>query len=376
MSGTRAIAYSTPRISSPTTLDGRASRSAKDARRGAAQPSSEDDTTERAKVASRCPHGLGYARARVEITEKDAVVGGVRLHYAEGPASGPPLLLVPGQSMPWQSYTKVLPALWARYHVFALDVRGHGRSEHTPGRYTFSRLGDDTVAFVREVIGAPALVSGNSSGGIMALRAAAIAPEWVRGIVLEDPPLFTTEHPRAKETWVQGFFEHTVRTLPDLSLYFSTLEIPRARGVELMSFPRPLAWILGGAIRRHQAAHPGAPVDLWWLPLHVRLFVRGLSEYDVDFTRACADGRMYDLDQAADLARVRCPALLVKAASFVHPTLGLVGAMADGDVARAKAILPSLVVEEVRSPHVVHIADPKRFVSFVDRVAAAAATSS
>jgi pimeloyl-ACP methyl ester carboxylesterase len=139
---------------------------------------------------------------------------------------------------------------------------------------------------VREVIRAPALVSGNSSGGIMALRAASIAPEWVRGIVLEDPPLFTTEHPRAKETWVQGFFEHTVRTLPDLALYFSTLTIPRERGVELMKFPRPLAWILGGAIRRHQAAHPGAPVDLWWLPLHVRLFVRGLSEYDVDFTRA------------------------------------------------------------------------------------------
>lgn len=309
----------------------------------------------------------------MDVVERDAVVDGVRLHYAEGPRSGPPLLLVPGQSMPWQSYTKVLPTLTRRYHVFALDVRGHGRSEHTPGRYTFSRLGADTVSFVREVIRAPALVSGNSSGGIMALRAASIAPEWVRGIVLEDPPLFTTEHPRAKETWVQGFFEHTVRTLPDLALYFSTLTIPRERGMELMKFPRPLAWILGGAIRRHQAAQPGAPVDLWWLPLHVRLFVRGLSEYDVDFTRACADGRMYDLDQAVDLARVRCPALLVKAASFVHPTLGLVGAMAPSDVARARQILPSLVVEELRTPHVVHIAEPERFVGFVDRVASLAA---
>ncbi|MBX7197317.1 MAG: alpha/beta hydrolase [Sandaracinaceae bacterium] len=308
----------------------------------------------------------------VACREQDAVVEGVRLHYVEGPASGPPLLLIPGQSMPWQSYTKVLPILAERYHVFAIDVRGHGKSEHTPGHYTFSRLGEDVVAFVRDVIRAPALVSGNSSGGIMALHAAALAPSWIRGIVLEDPPLFTTELPRARDTWVQGFFEHTVRTLPDLPRYFSTLTIPKKRGVELMSFPRPLAWVLGGAIRRHQRLYPGAPVDLAWLPLHVRLFVRGLSEYDVDFTRACAEGRMYDLDQAADLSRVCCPALLVRAASFVHPTLGLVGAMGDEDVARAKQILPSLAVEEVSSPHVVHIAEPTRFVGFVDRVAAAA----
>ncbi len=306
----------------------------------------------------------------MSIVERDSSIDGVRIHFAEGPRSGPPLLLIPGQSMPWQSYSRVLPALCRRYHVFAMDVRGHGKSEHTPGRYTFSRLGDDVVTFLREVVREPAFLSGNSSGGIIALRAAAIAPDWVRGVVAEDPPLFTTELPRAKATWVQGFFEHTVRTLPDLALYFSTLTIPTQGGAKLMSFPRPLAWLLGGAIRRHQRAHPGAPVDIAWLPLHVRLFVRGLSEYDVDFTRACADGRMYDLDQAADLARVKCPVLLVKASSFVHPTLGLVGAMDDSDADRAQRILPSLMVERLRSVHVVHIADPKRFVGFVDRLAA------
>ena len=47
------------------------------------------------------------------VVEKDVVIGGVRLHYAEGPDNGPALVLVPGQSMSWQSYCKVIPLLAA-----------------------------------------------------------------------------------------------------------------------------------------------------------------------------------------------------------------------------------------------------------------------
>ncbi len=305
----------------------------------------------------------------VVVEERDVVVDGVGVHFAVGKDNGPKLVLVPGQSMPWQSYLKVLPLLVPHFHVFVVDVRGHGKSEHTPGRYTFSRLGADCVSFIRDVVKAPAIVCGNSSGGIIALEAAATAPDLVRAVVAEDPPLFTTELPRARETWVQSFFAHTVKTLPDLATYFSTLELPTQGDKELMSFPRPLAWVLGGAIRRRQKKNPGAPIDIAWLPAQVRWFVRGLSEYDVDFTRACVDFSMYDLDHAAMLAAVRCPVLLAQAASFESPTLGLVGAMADRDVDRARQVLPSIIVEKINAQHVVHIARPKVYAQWVQRVA-------
>ncbi len=303
-----------------------------------------------------------------QLTERTAIINGVRLNYAEGPPSGPPLLLLPGQSFSWHSYQKVIPRLTPRYHVFALDLRGHGKSEHTPGRYSFTIVGQDVTAFLAQVVRQPAIVSGNSSGGIFAIWAAANRPELVRAVLAEDPPLFTTEYPRANQCWVQGFFKHTVETLPDLERYFSTLRVPTQGDKKLISFPAWLARILGGAIRRHQRREPGQPVDLWWLPLQVRLFVRGLSEYDVDFTRACVDGRMYDFDHAQALGRVRCPMILAQAASFVHPELGLVGAMADQDVARAQQVLPSLQLERLNAPHVVHIAKPRRFVAWVDRL--------
>lgn len=310
------------------------------------------------------------------IIERDVELASVRLHYAEGPKAGPPLVLVPGQSMPWQSYQKVMPALMKRFHVFALDVRGHGKSAHTPGAYSLARCGQDLVEFLRAVVPGPAICAGNSSGGLIALYAAAHAPERVRALLLEDPPLFSTEWPRLRDdTWVHGFFVHVVNTLPDLAGFFATLKIPSQGGVKLMSFPRPLAWLLGGAIRRRQRKAPGAPVDIPWLPLNVRLFVRGLSEYDVDFTRACTDGRFSDMDQRGCLAAVQCPAVLLTAHSFRHPALGLVGAMDDDDVARARQILPALVVERWPKPHVIHIAAPRQYIALVDRLAGAAAAS-
>lgn len=307
------------------------------------------------------------------FVERDVILEGVKHHYVEGPNNGPAVVLVPGQSMAWDSYQKVMPLLAPRFHVFALDVRGHGKSEHTPGHYTFARCGKDLVAFLREVVKGRAVCCGNSSGGLIALWAAANAPELVTALLMEDPPLFTTEWPRSRDdTWVHGFFVHTVKTLPDLATYFSTLTIPSKGKLKLMSFPRPLAWLLGGAIRRRQESAPGAPVDIWWLPLPVRLFVRGLSEYDVDFTRACAEGRMFDMDHAASLRSVKCPALLIQADSFRHPEKGIVGAMGEEDVALAQKSLPPMEVERWHSAHVVHLAAPKRYVAALTRLAARA----
>ncbi len=289
----------------------------------------------------------------------------MRLNYVEAGA-GPPLVLVPGQSMPWQSYTKVLPALAKHFHVFAYDVRGHGKSDRTPGQYTFSRCGRELASFLRDVVKEPALCCGNSSGGLICIWAAANAPELVRGVLAEDPPLFSAEWPRMRDdTWVHTFFEHVVATLPDLATFFATLKLPTRPGKELISFPRPLTWVLGGAIRRRQRANPGAPVDIAWLPLQVRLFVRGLSEYDVGFTRACVDGSMCDMDHGACLQAVRCPMTLIQASSFRDEQVGLVGAMDDDDVKRARSLKPDLVVESWEKPHVVHLAAPKRYVEAV-----------
>jgi pimeloyl-ACP methyl ester carboxylesterase len=61
---------------------------------------------------------------------------GVRLRYAElGDPGVPPMILLHGYTDSWFSYSRVLPTLAARHHVFALDQRGHGDSDRPAHGY-------------------------------------------------------------------------------------------------------------------------------------------------------------------------------------------------------------------------------------------------
>lgn len=66
------------------------------------------------------------------FVEKQATIDGLSLTYAEGPDNGPALLLIHGQAVDWKNYAPVLPELSKRYHVFAVDVLGHGGSARAP----------------------------------------------------------------------------------------------------------------------------------------------------------------------------------------------------------------------------------------------------
>ena len=248
------------------------------------------------------------------------------------------------------------------------------------GRYTFQNMGRDFAALLRDVVRAPAIVSGNSSGGVIAVWLAANAPEWVRGIIPEDPPLFSCEWPRIRDdTWVYKFFEVCVETLArpegkDLARFFSRLEIPVQGEGEgrLMKFPRSLAVLVGALIRVYRLLRPTGPVELPFLPLQVRLFVKGLSEYDPEFTRAFLDGGPGEgFSHEEALKRVKCPLLLLQAHSFRHPTLGLVGAMDDADVRRVLSLVPHAEHVHLAAAHQIHVDQPERFIAEVVRFASA-----
>ena len=148
---------------------------------------------------------LGY-RVRMPKAVRDAgfeystaELGAVALNYVRGPANGTPLVLVPAQMATWESYAESMPSLAQRFEVFVLDVRGHGASSWTSGHYDWNVAGDDLARFIEEVIGGSAVVSGNSSGGVLAIWLAARRPQLVHSIVVEDAPVFSTEWPRFRD---------------------------------------------------------------------------------------------------------------------------------------------------------------------------------
>lgn len=113
---------------------------------------------------------------------------GFPICYQTQGTSGSAVVLVHGFGASWGHWRKNIPALAQSCRVYAIDLIGFGGSaKPSPGQpidYTFETWGQQIVDFCREVVGAPAVLIGNSVGCIAAMQAAVIAPEQVVSVAL------------------------------------------------------------------------------------------------------------------------------------------------------------------------------------------------
>ncbi|GIF26303.1 pimeloyl-ACP methyl ester carboxylesterase [Actinoplanes tereljensis] len=318
---------------------------------------------------------VGYVdpwKARVAeagFTMKTAPVGEIELSYAEGPDNGPPLVLLHAQHMDWFSYSRVLPALSRRFHVFDIDYPGHGATVVPPGYpMTANRIGADLAAFLEKTISQPAYASGNSSGGLLTAWLAANHPDLVTAIVLEDPPLFSAEYPRIRTTIADRSFATCSRAVQEGVDDFLLYWIASNKKFFTNNIAPGSAWVLTQAVKAYRRAHRGEPVEVGVLPNDtVRLFLRGMDQFDPRFGAAFHDGTWNeDFNHAEALTRITCPALLLQADFTVLPDGTLNGAMTQEDADRAASLLPNGKYQRVDATHVVHLADPDLYVRILE----------
>jgi pimeloyl-ACP methyl ester carboxylesterase len=108
-----------------------------------------------------------------------------------GPPDGPLVVLVHGLGGSVVNWVSVGPLLAERARVVALDLAGHGRTMPL-GRRTDVRSNRAMLGrFLTECAGTPAVLVGNSMGGMLSLMQADAAPDTVAGMVLVDPALPT-----------------------------------------------------------------------------------------------------------------------------------------------------------------------------------------
>jgi pimeloyl-ACP methyl ester carboxylesterase len=118
-----------------------------------------------------------------------AEVDGLPVHYLDHGGSGPVLVLVHGLGGSSLDWSLVAPALAARARVVAVDLAGFG-STPSRGRPTSVQANAALLAgFVSRVFAGPAILMGNSMGGMVAMIAAATHADRVAGLVLVDPAL-------------------------------------------------------------------------------------------------------------------------------------------------------------------------------------------
>lgn len=121
--------------------------------------------------------------------------GEIMMNYAvTGEDNKPAILLIPSQTESWWGFEAAMGLLETHYQVYAVDLRGQGRSSRTPGRYTYDNMGNDLVKFISFIIGRPTVVAGTSSGGVLSAWLSAYSPPgMVRGAYYEEPALFVSE---------------------------------------------------------------------------------------------------------------------------------------------------------------------------------------
>src|SRR5947209_2455183 len=109
--------------------------------------------------------------------------GGVRLAYRDSGGDGPSVLLLHGLAGHAGEWAETTAWLRPRYRVVASDARGHGRSERDPRDVSRDALVAD-AAFLIERLGLePAIVIGQSLGGLTAMSLAARRPELTHALV-------------------------------------------------------------------------------------------------------------------------------------------------------------------------------------------------
>jgi pimeloyl-ACP methyl ester carboxylesterase len=116
-----------------------------------------------------------------------AHVNGIRLHYVEGGA-GEPLVLLPSWPQTWWQFSRVLPRLAERYRVLALDLRGMGGSGKPATGYDKKTMASDVHALISHLDLGSVYVAGNDVGAMVAYGLAANYPEATRKLVMMDTP--------------------------------------------------------------------------------------------------------------------------------------------------------------------------------------------
>ena len=259
------------------------------------------------------------------ITEKQFNTGEVTLNYAEGPSNGAPLLLLHGTGNRWQAFNRYIPGLVGRWHVYALDFRGHGGSGRAP-QYGFGFYTGDVVEFMENVIGEPAVVFGHSLGGRVALKVAAEHPEATRAVILGDSSL-TEPEPAARMGAMFGGLAELVERYSGVHELFEALMERAGEGADPVM-------VLGRAGN---------------LSMVDPCMLRSIADHIMDLESPFNHFHGYSPEEL--LPKVRCPVLILQAER---------GMLRDVDVEKALEVLPEAIHVKLRDvPHEFLMYDPE-----------------
>lgn len=310
----------------------------------------------------------GFQEKQAELPD------GTILNYGVGgPEDGVPLFLLHGQQVAWEDYSRVLPTLAKTWRVYAVDCHGHGDSSHDPAQYTCQSMTEDFIWFIQNVVGKPCVLSGHSSGGVLAACIAAQAPEYALGLLIEDAPFHCFRPEEMKErnafVWSGGFVighDYLNQTAESdyIAYYFEHNAMWRLFGDGMVN-------LLADSARQHAAKSPDTPFKVWYMPASMMNALYYTHQYDLLFGEAFYNDTWFaGLDEDTVLKSIQCPTVYLHAKESYMMDGIMTCATPEKDAEQVAALIPNCQkIELSASDHDIHYVYPDEFLNGLDALA-------
>ncbi|MFI1993171.1 alpha/beta fold hydrolase [Actinoplanes sp. NPDC020271] len=282
---------------------------------------------------------------------RQVTVGGAMLHVRDTPATSPgaePAVYVHGLGGSSQNFTDLAGLLADRFDGQAVDLPGFGYSDPSP-RYSIPAFAATLIDYLDASGRGPVHLVGNSLGGSISVRVAALRPDLVRTLTLVSPampflnPRRTAQGPMlpllalpgAERLMAWGLTRITAEQMAEQVLaacFGDTSKVHPQRRIEAMEeiqlrytvahYPRAYLGTLRGLVGSFLRAYLPGVNSQWRLAARVQaptLVIGGLNDKLVDprvpaqVARAVPDGRLLILPGVGHVAQMEVPRLVARA---------------------------------------------------------------
>ncbi|GAA4597040.1 pimeloyl-ACP methyl ester carboxylesterase [Actinoplanes octamycinicus] len=278
-------------------------------------------------------------------------VGGAMLHVRDTPALRPdaePAVYVHGLGGSSQNFTDLAGLLADRFDGQAVDLPGFGYSDPSP-RYSIPAFAATLIDYLEESGRGPVHLIGNSLGGSISVRVAALRPDLVRTLTLVSPampfldPRRTAQGPvlpllalpGAERLMAWALTRITAEQMAEQVLaacFGDTTKVHPQRRAEAMEeiqlrytvahYPRAYLGTLRGLVGSFLRAYLPGVNSQWRLAARVQaptLVIGGLNDKLVDprvpvqVAKAIPDSRLLILPGVGHVAQMEVPRLVARA---------------------------------------------------------------
>lgn len=279
------------------------------------------------------------------------VIAGSMLHVRDTPATRPgaePAVYVHGLGGSSQNFTDVAGLLADRFDGQAVDLPGFGYSDPSP-RYSIPAFAGKLIGYLDDAGRGAVHLIGNSLGGSIAVRVAALRPDLIRTLTLISPAMpfldpRRTAHgpylpllalPGADRIFAWGMTRMPIEEMADQVLqacFGDTRKATAQRRAEAMEeirlrytvehYPSAYLRTLRGLVSSFVRAYLPGRNSLWRLATEITaptLVIGGLTDKLIDprvpvqVARAVPDSRLLVLPGVGHVAQMEVPRLVARA---------------------------------------------------------------